>query len=113
MKIAVEEDAQVYLLKLKGELDASTCLEVDRAIEMALAGPLEKLWIDFAELTYISSAGLGVLISHLGTMEARQISMVLYGMSNQVRNVFELLGLHMIMNIVPTKEDAVMQFQLK
>ena len=113
MIIAVEEKAQVYLIKLKGELDASTCLEVDKAIEMAFAGPIEQLWIDFTDLTYISSAGLGVLISHLGTLERRHIGMVLYGMSKQIRNVFELLGLHTLMNIVPSKEDAVMQFQLK
>lgn len=111
MKIAVEENAQVYLIKLNGELDASTCLEVDKAIELALTGQLEQLWIDFTGLTYISSAGLGVLISHLGTLERRHIGMVLYGMTKQVRNVFELLGLHMIMNIVPTKEDAQLQYQ--
>ncbi|GAB2532360.1 STAS domain-containing protein [Rufibacter soli] len=108
MRIAVEEDAKVYQIKLAGELDASTCLEVDKAIERALAGSLEQLWIDFSELTYISSAGLGVLISHLGTLEGRRINMVLYGMSKQVRNVFELLGLHTIMDIVPAKEDAAL-----
>ena len=113
MNISVEEGSQVYLLKLSGELDASTCLELDKAMEMAFAGPIEQLWIDFEKLSYISSAGLGVLISHLGTLEARQISLVLYGMSKQVRNVFELLGLHMLMNIVPSKKEAVQQFQLK
>ncbi|WP_207431960.1 STAS domain-containing protein [Sabulibacter ruber] len=109
MQIAIEEEGRAYILHLVGELDASTCLEVDREIEMALCKPIEQLWVDCEGLKYISSAGLGVLISHLGTLEARQISLVLYGMSDHVKNVFELLGLHMIMTIVPSKKDAVLQ----
>ncbi|WP_210465886.1 MULTISPECIES: STAS domain-containing protein [Rufibacter] len=109
MTIAIEEEANIYILRLNGELDASTCLEVDKEIELALCKPIEQLWIDCEELKYISSAGLGVLISHLGTLEARNINLVLYGMSAHVKNVFELLGLHLIMTIVPSKKEALLQ----
>jgi anti-sigma B factor antagonist len=109
MNIAIEEEAQTYILRLSGELDASTCLELDRELAIALCMPMEQLWIDCEALSYISSAGLGVLISHMGTLEARNIPLVLYGMSEQVKNVFELLGLHLIMCIVPTKKDALLQ----
>ena len=109
MKITYEEGEQAYILRLNGELDASTCLELDREIEMALCRPIEQLWIDCEELKYISSAGLGVMISHLGSFEARNINLVLYGMSDHVRNVFELLGLHMLMTIVPSKKEAELQ----
>ncbi|MBC3541039.1 STAS domain-containing protein [Rufibacter sediminis] len=109
MNIAIEEETYAYILRLNGELDASTCLEVDKEIELALRKPIEQLWIDCEALSYISSAGLGVLISHMGTLEARNIHLVLYGMSDHVRNVFELLGLHQIMNIVPSRKDAALQ----
>ncbi len=109
MKIVVEEEPQAYILRLSGELDASTCLEVDREIEIALSKPIEQLWVDCKGLKYISSAGLGVLISHLGNLETRQINLVLYGMTDQIRNVFELLGLHVLMTIVTSKEDATLQ----
>lgn len=111
MNIIIEEEAHAYILRLSGEVDASTCLQVDREIEMALCKPIEQLWIDFQELKYISSAGLGVLISHLGTLEARNINLVLYGMSDQIRNVFELLGLHHLMTILPSKEEAALQLK--
>ncbi|WP_205499903.1 STAS domain-containing protein [Rufibacter psychrotolerans] len=109
MQIAIEQEAHAYILRLKGELDASTCLEVDKEMEVAIGKPIEQLWIDCEGLSYISSAGLGVLISHLGTLEARQINLVLYGMSDHVKNVFELLGLHLLMTIVPSKQDAALQ----
>ncbi|GAA4302786.1 STAS domain-containing protein [Nibribacter koreensis] len=111
MKIEIEQEQQAYILRLEGEMDASTCLEVDRAIEDALIRPISQLWIDCQKLQYISSAGLGVFISHLGTLDSLHIPMVLYGMSDQVRNVFELLGLHMIMTIVPSKEEAALQLK--
>jgi anti-sigma B factor antagonist len=109
MTIAVIEEPQACILRLLGEVDASTCLEVDTAMEAALRKPITALWIDCTGLEYISSAGLGVLISHMATMEERQINFVLYGMKAHVQDVFELLGLHMIMNILPTKLDAVLQ----
>ncbi|WP_192820221.1 STAS domain-containing protein [Rufibacter sp. LB8] len=111
MEIIIEEEPTAYILRLRGELDASTCLEVDKQIEIAMTKSVEHLWVDCQELRYISSAGLGVLISHLGTLEARSISLVLYGMSSQIKNVFELLGLHHLMTIVPSKEDALMQLR--
>ncbi|MGV3539677.1 MAG: STAS domain-containing protein [Rufibacter sp.] len=111
MKITVEEEGQTFIMRLDGELDASTCLEVDRQIELALCKPLENLWIDCQELKYISSAGLGVIISHLGTFETRNISLVLYGMTDHIKNVFELLGLHMLMTIVPSKKEAELQLK--
>ncbi|WP_181304031.1 STAS domain-containing protein [Rufibacter sp. XAAS-G3-1] len=109
MNIAIEEESNAYILRLSGELDASTCLDLDQEIQLALGKPIEQLWIDFEALSYISSAGLGVLISHMGTLEDRNIPLVLYGMSEHVRNVFELLGLHLIMCIVPSKKDAILQ----
>ncbi|MFB9864596.1 anti-sigma factor antagonist [Rufibacter immobilis] len=111
MNITIEEDGHAYILHLNGELDASTCLQVDREIELALIQPIEQLWLDFEEVKYISSAGLGVLISHMATLEARQINLVLYGMSSHVKNVFELLGLHTIMTIVPSRKDASLQLK--
>lgn len=111
MKIVIEEEPQAYILRLSGELDASTCLELDREIEMAMCRPIENLWIDCQDLKYISSAGLGVLISHLGTFESRQVNLVLYGMSDQIKNVFELLGLHVLMTIVPSKQEASLQLK--
>ncbi|GGK86775.1 STAS domain-containing protein [Rufibacter glacialis] len=109
MTITVKEESQAYILHLCGELDASTCLDVDREIELALQKPIEQLWIDCEELSYISSAGLGVMISHMGTLQERNISLVFYGMSDHVRDVFELLGLHMVMTIVPSKKEASLQ----
>ncbi|QHL89216.1 anti-sigma factor antagonist [Nibribacter ruber] len=111
MKIEIEKEPQAYILRLEGEMDASTCLEVDKAIEEALLSPISQLWIDCQRLTYISSAGLGVFISHLGTLESLHIPLVLYGLNDHVRNIFELLGLHMIMTIVPSKQEAVLQLR--
>ena len=39
-------------------------------------------------------------------MEEGGIKMVLFGLGNNVKNVFHILGLDQLINLVETKEDA-------
>jgi anti-sigma B factor antagonist len=39
-------------------------------------------------------------------MEESEIKLVLFGLSNKVKNVFQILGLDQLINMVDTKEDA-------
>lgn len=65
-----------------------------------------KILVDCQNLHYISSAGLGVFISHLQRFEDAQIKLIFYNMQDKVRNVFEILGLDLLMTIVSDYEEA-------
>jgi len=65
-----------------------------------------NIWIDCRELRYISSAGLGVFISHLPELRLRSIPLVLFSARDAVRNVFQVLGLDELIPIVPDRERA-------
>lgn len=101
---ALENDC--YRIALKGELDASSSLLLDEALEKAIACSPRKVYVDCRELNYISSAGLGVLVSHLPNLAAGDIALVLYQMSPRVRDVFHVLGLEHFLTILPCHPDA-------
>ena len=63
--------------------------------------------VDCRNLNYISSAGLGVFISHLQRFEDAQIKLIFFNMQEKVRNVFEILGLDLLMTIVTNYEEAI------
>jgi anti-sigma B factor antagonist len=96
----------VCILKLTGELDASNAVQVDDAILEVLQTRPQQIWIDGHGISYISSAGLGVFLSHLSTFQAENINLVFYGLNAKIRNVFSILGLDPLLNVVPTQEDA-------
>ena len=96
------QEGNYDLLTVVGDVDASSSIELDNAIEEAIESGGKKFLIDCSNLDYISSAGLGVLEE----FRKRDITMIIYGLNEKVANVFEILGLDQLLVIKQTKEEA-------
>lgn len=94
------------LIEVTGEVDASSSIELDKAINKALNDGEKKILIDCHRLNYISSAGLGVFMSHIQELENNQIQMIIFGLNDKVKNVFQILGLDQLLKITETKDQA-------
>ena len=101
-------EGELSILSVNGDLDASSSILLDQAIEHALTKGKRKLLIDCTKLNYISSAGLGVFMSHLQDFENTQTTLVLFGLSEKVLNVFQVLGLDQLLTIVVSEQEAKM-----
>ena len=62
IKHTVEDNLQ--LIKVIGEVDASSSIHLDNAMQEAVSQTPDII-VDLTELDYISSAGLGVFMSYL------------------------------------------------
>ena len=107
MNITTVKENQYYILSIDGELDASSSILLDNALTEAQTKKETKILVDCSRLNYISSAGLGVFMSYLQDFENENISMVLFQVSDKVKNVFTILGLDSLIKIVANKEEAV------
>lgn len=79
-------------VKLAGRFDAS---RIDAAKEV-FSDVHASCAVDFAELTYISSAGLGVLLETQKRLTESGQGLTLVRMSPHVRQIFEYAGFHRI-----------------
>jgi len=104
--IKTSKENGIFLIEVNGEVDASSSIQLDNTIKSAFESE-QKIMVDLARLEYISSAGLGVFVSHLEEIHAKNIELVLFGLSEAVYQVFNLLGLPQLLKIVPTKEEAI------
>lgn len=100
------EEGNKEVLRVVGEVDASSSIELDNAMKEALATGNSKILIDCTKLEYISSAGLGVFMSYLEEIKQKEISLVIFGLQPKVSHVFEILGLHQLLEIRETREEA-------
>jgi len=100
-------DNGVATLKLRGEVDASSSINLDNAIKDAKTEGHKKILIDAQELHYISSAGLGVFMSYIKDFEKEQVKLVLFGLNEKVMNVFKMLGLDQLLLIESNVDDAL------
>ena len=106
MRITTVKENEFYIIGIEGDLDASSSIQLDQAIEEAVSKNERKLIVDCSQLEYISSAGLGVFMSYIHDFQENNISLILCHLSEKVRNVFQILGLDELIKIVGTKEEA-------
>lgn len=110
MQILSELEGGNYVISIDGDVDASSSIRLDEAISKAVEEGQQQILIDCLMLNYISSAGLGVFMSYIEELKAKNIRMVLFGLSEKVENVFKVLGLDQLLNIEDTKDQAKQQF---
>ncbi len=91
------------------ELDASNSNEFKRDIAPVLQAN-SKLVLDLSLLRFVDSSGLGAMLSCLRQLTAKGGDLKLCSMSQQVRSLFELVRMHRIFDIHPTREDAMAAF---
>ncbi|MDQ3394856.1 MAG: STAS domain-containing protein [Bacteroidota bacterium] len=106
IEISSRVDANAYIIIIDGDVDASSSIHLDKAIISAIEEDYKYILIDCSRLNYISSAGLGVFMSYIQDFEAQQINLVIFGLSEKVKNVFQILGLDQLLQIVDSEEEA-------
>ena len=82
---------------LEGRLDTTTAPTLESELKSSLDG-VTSLAFDMAELQYISSAGLRVLLSAQKIMN-KQGSMVVKNASEDVKEIFDVTGFSDILTI--------------
>ncbi|MGF1638247.1 MAG: STAS domain-containing protein [Cyclobacteriaceae bacterium] len=105
VEIESSVENEVCTIAVKGEIDASSSIHLDQSISEAISKH-KNIIIDCSEIIYISSAGLGVFMSYINELEEKNVGLVLYGLSDKVLHVFQILGLDQLLNIVETETKA-------
>ena len=98
MKIQTKSENGKVTLELEGRLDTNTSLQLEDELAAVLDSTVELLVIDFANLAYISSAGLRVLLAAQKKMN-RQGEMIIRNVNDVIMEIFEVTGFVDILTI--------------
>lgn len=97
MEIKKNVEATLMTVTVAGRLDTTTAPQLEAELKDSLGG-ITKLVFDFAELDYISSAGLRVILSAQKVMN-KQGEMVIKNVKDDIMEVFEVTGFSDILTI--------------
>ncbi len=97
MEIREEKNGGVYTFSISGRIDTVTAPALEAALQQAYP-EAKGLVLDFADVDYISSAGLRVLLAAQKVMN-KQGSMRLLHVKEEVLEVFEITGFLDILTI--------------
>lgn len=111
MNITTTDHGGVTVVSLEGRLDGQHAQAAEQAF-MALAGSegRTKFVLDFADMQYISSAGLRVVLVAAKKVRSLQGKLVCASMSEQVKDVFEMSGFLSILETASSTEEALARF---
>ena len=94
--ISYKTDGNKLIVELKGHIDSANALEVEKEINKAISSEAcEELLLDAADLTYISSAGLRIILRLRKEMKELKIINV----SPEVYEIFDMTGFTEIVDI--------------
>ena len=92
MKAKFEELEGKYIATLAGELDTAAAVEVEETLKPLQESAGKDVIIECADLEYIASSGLRILLSILKAAKANGSKVVLRHVNDDIKNVFKLTG---------------------
>lgn len=107
---SVLNKGEISIINLKGYLDAHTAPKLENNFTHLIDQKRYNIIVNFEELAYISSAGLGVFMAYIEKIRENNGDIKLSNMSDKVYNIFDLLGFPLLYEIYKTEDEAVKKF---
>jgi anti-sigma B factor antagonist len=96
---------------LAGVIDGHTSRVFEKALLDLIDEEISKIVLDFGDVTYLSSAGVGVLISSLGRLEDelpdQPGDILILNPVESVKDVFQILEIESSFTFAKSEEDAI------
>ena len=100
------------VIELSGEVDGSAAAVLTEAYERAVEASPENhdtVVLDFAEVDYINSTGIALIVSVLAKARAERRKVVASGLSPHYREIFDITRLSDFIELFPDLDRAVSQ----
>lgn len=98
MKITVETGEKT-VISLSGQLDTLTSIEFEKEVSLLINSDVAHAVLNGAELTYISSAGLRLLLTLQKGMKAKGGTLCLINIRPEIMDIFNITGFSSILTI--------------
>jgi anti-sigma B factor antagonist len=110
MDIMATSQGDVSIIEIKGRLDTKTTGELEQKIVGVLEGDSQKLLVDMADLDYINSSGLRVLVMAYQRLKQSGGTLAISGTKDYILEVFEIAGYHRLFNLYHDQQEALAAF---
>ncbi|OGO31470.1 MAG: anti-sigma B factor antagonist [Chloroflexi bacterium RBG_16_54_11] len=101
----------VNVVRLAGDLDGNTAPGVQAQI-MTLTSPNVKMILDMSGVSFMSSAGLRMLLVMYRTIMSQSGKVVLVGLSEDIRDTMLMTGFLDFFTYLETLDDGLKTFSL-
>lgn len=99
----------ITVLAPEGRIDTTTSSSFDDVVRRTIEGGAKRIVVDMEGVEYISSAGLRVFLLLAKRMRDLSGRLVVCGMTQPVKQVFQLAGFLPLFTVTAGRQDALAQ----
>ena len=103
----IEGNKPVHIVDINGVLDIHTTRHLENIVNELIGNNARWIIINFKKCSYISSAGLGALMSGAKQLRSREGDLYLENLSKKIMTVVELVGFNKILKIYKKEKEAL------
>ena len=107
MAISTERQGTTLIAKTAGRVDGANAREFQDDLEEAIEPTDRTVVLDLEDLTYISSAGLRVILLIAKSLRRQGAKITVCSLSDSIRQVFEISGFDKIIPVHDSQAEAV------
>lgn len=109
--MGIEMKGNILVARVAGELDLRVAADFRNELEVAVeAERANKLLLNFAEVTFIDSSGLGAILGRYKKLTQTGGKMAIAEPQPQVQRILELSGILRIMSCYATEKEGLEKF---
>ena len=100
-------NSNVSVIDIRGSITAAAESALMDSYAQATAGGARNILLNFSELDYMNSSGIGLLVTLLIRANRQGQRIAAFGLSSHYRDIFELTRLDEAIHIFDTEEAAL------
>lgn len=98
-------DSAIKIVQPSGILDSTQAPKFRQEISDYIQNNAKIIIIDFQDVTFMDSSGLGALVMSFKTIRAAGSQLFLCSINDQIRMLFELTSMDRVFEIFPNREE--------
>ncbi len=107
MEIRAEKEDGVVVVRPSGRIDSSNSREFHSGLERVDAADAAAVVLNFEDVSYISSAGMRVILLTAKSFQNNRKKFVLCSMNESIRPVFKISGFDKVIPIHGSQSEAL------
>lgn len=96
---------KIRVIEPSGIFDGSQAATYYSDIEQMIVNKIDMVIIDFKDVTFMDSSGLGTLVQYLKMTRDAKIRLILCSLNQQIRMLFDLTGMDRVFEMFTSREE--------
>ncbi len=108
--VTIEREGETLVAIVDGRIDGTNAGEFQKESEAVITAADRLMILDCEKLTYISSAGLRVVLLTARTLQRQNSKFAICSLTEEIGKVFQISGFDKVIPVFATRADVLEKF---